>query len=88
MKRTVNNVPLGSVLGLLPGFPPVVIENRTAVNIWNDNAPSSEVWEGLAKDIHNADDMIRYKWRASKVYEIRKMEKALLFVISTQYEEY
>ena len=88
MKRMVNDVPLCSVVGLLPGFTPIAIENRTMNNIWNDNASSSAVWEGLAKDVHTATDEIRYKWMRSKVWGIQQLEKAILFVISTDSDVY
>lgn len=88
MTRMVNDIPLASVLGLIPGFTPIIVENRTAANRWNDTACSSEVWEGLAKDIHRATDEVRYKWMRSKVYEIRQMKDAMMFVICTQYEQY
>ena len=88
MKRMVNDIPLCSVIGLMPGFTPIVVENRTGCNIWNDNANTSEVWEGLAKDIHFATDEVRYKWMRSKVWQIRQIEKATLLVISTDCDQY
>ena len=89
MKRAVNNVPLQTVLGLIPGFTKVVVEDRKASKRYMDNADDTEKWEGLVKDIwYKAPEIVRYKWLMSKVYEVRHMPDGLMFVISTEWEEY
>ena len=89
MKRMLNNVPLGTVLGLIFGFTKIVVEDRRSKDRYIDNAPATFKWEGLVKDIWKASDVIVYKWLRSKVYEIRVLpDGVLMFVISTEYEEY
>jgi len=88
MKRRVNNIPLNSVLGIIPGFQRIIIEDRKACEIYMDNSPNTRKWEGLAKDIYYTPDDIRYKWMLSKVYKLEQTKNGILLVISTQYEEY
>lgn len=88
MKRTVNKVPLESVLSLLFGFTRVVIEDRKNKDIYMDNAPDTERWEGFVKDVWYAPDKIRYKWMKSQVHQIWHKEDCIVFVISTEFEEY
>jgi len=88
MKRFVNNVPLGSITALIPGFTKVTIEDRQASQVYNDNAESTERWTGLVMDIYKAEDKVKYKWTISRVHELRHTDDGLLFIISTQYEEY
>ena len=89
MKRIMNDVALTTVLGLLPGFTKIVIENRRECNRYMDNAPDTQRWDGLVKDVWKASDEIRYKWMKTKVREIRPLAGgAVLFVISTEWEEY
>lgn len=89
MKRYVNNIPLGSVLGLFFGFTKIVVEDRKQKDRYIDNAPDTVKWEGLVKDIWKASDEIRYKWLMSKVYEIQPLPDGVMrFVIMTQFEEY
>lgn len=87
MKRNVNNVNLGAIIGMVPGYIKIIVEDRKACDIRNDSAKDTLRWEGLAKDMVNRKNLLR-KWKMSKVYEIRPTEKGLMFVISTQYEEY
>jgi hypothetical protein len=88
MKRTVNKVPLESVLSLMYGFTRIVIEDRKNKDIYMDNAPDTERWEGFVNEIWDAPDKIRYKWMKSKVHQIWHTEKYLLLIISTEFEEY
>lgn len=88
MKRTVNKVPLESVLSLLHGFTKIVIEDRKNKDIYMDNAPSTKSWEGLVKDVWKASDEIRYKWMKSQVHQIWHRADCIEFVISTEFEEY
>lgn len=89
MIRCVNDVPLGTVLGLIFGFTRIIVEDRKHKDRYIDNAPDTKRWEGLVKDIWTASDEISYKWMRSKVHEIRSLpDSVLMFVISTEYEKY
>lgn len=89
MKRYVNNVPLGSVLGLIFGFTQIVVEDRKNKDRYIDNAPDTKKWEGHCKDIWRASDEITYKWLRSKVHEIQPLpDGRMRFVICTEFEEY
>lgn len=89
MKRNVNDVPLGTVLGLFFGFTRIIVEDRKQKDRYIDDAPDSERWTGLVKDIWRADEKVRYKWLRSKVREIRPLPNSvMLFVLCTEYEEY
>ena len=89
MKRYVNNVPLGTVLGLIFGFTRIIVEDRKPKDRYVDNAPDTKKWEGLVKDIWSASDDVRYKWLMSKVHEIRTLpDNVMLFVICTENDEY
>lgn len=88
MKRTVNKVPLESVLSLLFGFTKIIIEDRKNKDIYMDNAPDTERWEGFVKDVWSAPDKIRYKWMKSQVHQIWHREDCIEFIISTEFEEY
>lgn len=89
MKRVANDVALSSVLSLMFGFTRIVIEDRRECNRYMDNAPDTKRWDGLVKDVWNADDEIRYKWLRTKVREIRPLPNSvMLFIICTEYEQY
>lgn len=88
MKRAVNNVPLNTIMGLIPGYTEVVIENRLEKDLWNDTAEGTERWSGYAMDFHKAAETIRYKWGATKVRKIDMDGKGIRVIISTQYEAY
>ena len=89
MKRNVNDVPLGTVLGLFFGFTRIIVEDRKNKDRYIDNAPDTKKWDGFVKDIWRASDEITYKWLRSKVHEIRTLpDGRMLFVIMTEYEEY
>lgn len=88
MKRTVNNVPLESIISLLFGFTWIVVEDRKNKYIHVENAPDTKRWSGYAKDIWKASDEIRYKWMKSKVHQIWHRADYIEFVISTEFEEY
>lgn len=89
MKRMANDVPLGTALGLFFGFTRIVIEDRRECNRYMDNAPDTKRWDGLVKDVWKASDEIVYKWLRTKVREIRPLPGGvMLFVISTEYEQY
>lgn len=88
MKRRVNDVPLGTIVGLLPGFTWITVEDRRACNRYCDNAEDTRSWSGYAKDIWDTWDEIRYKWMRTKVNEIRHTPKGLIILIQTEWEEY
>ena len=88
MKRIMNDVALSTVLGLMFGFTRIVIEDRKERDRYVDNAPDTRRWDGLVKDVWMADDEVRYKWLRSKVHEIRPLPVGVLFIISTEYEQY
>lgn len=93
MKRAVNNVPLATVIGLIPGYTKIVVENRLEKDMWNDHAEATERWIGLAMDFRKASDTIRYKWAATKVRRIEQyhgadFQGAIRIIISTEYEKY
>lgn len=88
MKRTVNKVPLESVLSLLHGFTWIIIEDRKNSDIYKDNAPDTRKWKGFVKDVWGACDEVRYKWMKSQVHQIWHKENCIVFVISTEFEEY
>lgn len=88
MKRTVNKVPLESVLSLMFGLTKIVIEDRKNRNIYIENAPDTRRWEGFVKDVWKASDEVRYKWLKSQVHKIWHKADCIVFIISTEFEEY
>ena len=87
MKRMVNDVPLGSILGLIGGNTKIIIEDRKDSLVYYDKAEAIERWTGLAKDFYN-NDRFRYIWARTKVREVRHLPDAIMFIISTQFEKY
>lgn len=88
MKRAVNKVNLSTIIGMIPAFAKVVIEDRKEGQIWHDHSPDTVKWSGLAKDFYRAGDTIRYRWGMTAVRMIEQSEDGIRIIISTQYEEY
>ena len=86
MKRMVNDVPLGSILGLIGGNTKIIVEERKECLVYYDKAEAIERWTGFAKNFYN-DEIHRYKWNRTKVREIRHLPDAIMFIISTQFEQ-
>ena len=90
MKRTYNNVALETILFVMPGYIKIIVEDGGWGKIhWTDvpgNEPVS-VWEGLAKDALHGKTGMKPHWGRSKVYHMELRGDALLFRISTQFEE-
>ena len=89
MKRTYNNVALETILFTIPGNVKIIVEDWEEGKIhWTDvpeNNPVS-VWEGLVKDFKMSGG--NWKQSRSKVYHTEIRGDAILFRISTQFEEY
>ena len=87
MKHIYNDIPLQSILYVIPGFVELQVEDWKEQELFwmPEGAKPVKVWEGLAKDYHNMPTRFRYS-------KIRHMETTktgkVVFRISTQFERY
>lgn len=88
MKRISYNVALGAALAMINGNTRIVVENRKNPYLYFDNHGDEERWEGLAIDLYDAPDIVRYKWMRTKVHEIRHYPDYIMFIISTESDLY
>lgn len=88
MKRMANKVALGSILSLMYGYTKIVVEDRKHKDVYIDNSPDTKRWEGFVKDFWKAPDEITYKWLRTSVYQIWHKDDHILFLISTEFEQY
>lgn len=87
MKRIYNDIPLASILYLVPGNIRLTINDMKYSDIrWNrENAEPVNTWDGMAKESYKMSSRFEY----SKVYHIEVPEENhLVFYISTQAEQY
>lgn len=85
MKRTYNNIPLQSVLYVIPGYVKLIIEDYTEAGLLRTDLLPVGTWEGLAKDSNS----IPWKYSAARIRDIDPIaESTLRIKVSTQYEEY
>ena len=87
MKRIYNDIPLQSILYVIPGFVELRVEDWEEQKLrWMpEGAQPVKVWEGLAKDSYNMPTRFQYS-------KVRHMETTttgkIVFRISTQFEQY
>lgn len=86
MKRIYNDIPLASILYLIPGYIRITVKDMTYSDLrWNRDAEPVKTWDGMAKDSYNLPSRFDY----AKVYHIETPEENhIVFYISTQSEQY
>ena len=85
MKRIYENIPLQSILYVVPGNTFITVKDMKASDVhFNRNANPIDTWQGLAKESYFIPDKYKY----SKVYCMETEESRLTFYISTQFEKY
>ena len=87
MKRIYNDIPLASILFVIPGYIKVTVNDMTYADIrWHrETATPVKKWECMAKDSYKMPD----KFDRAEVYHIEVPEENhIVFYISTQAETY
>lgn len=87
MKRIYNDIPLASVLYVIPGDVRITVHDMTYSDIrWNrESAKPIKTWDTLAKDSYK----LPTKFDRAKVYHIETPEaNHIVFYICTQSEIY
>ena len=87
MKRIYNDIPLASILYVIPGYIRVTVHDMKGSDIrYNrENATPVNTWDCMAKDSYKMPS----KFDHAKVYHIEAPEENhIVFYISTQMEQY
>ena len=88
MKRIYENIPLQSILYVVPGTAKIVIEDYTRQGIlWENSNKPVYTWEGKVCETTK----LPYKYSRAKVYHVSTHPEdpgTLLFKVSTEFEQY
>lgn len=85
MKRIYNDIPLASILYVIPGYIRITVHDMKGCDIHynRENAQPVKTWDCMAKDSYKMPT----KFERSKVYHIETPEQNhIVFYISTQME--
>lgn len=90
MKRIYNDIPLQSILYLVPGTTKIIVEDYTKKDLfspWEMNCTPVYTWEGKACDAHKIPDKY-LRAKAQGVEICPATLDTLIFKVSTEFEQY
>lgn len=87
MKRIYNDIPLQSILFLVPGTTKIIVEDYTKFSPWEMDYAPVYTWEGKAYDAHKIPD--KYLRAKAQGVELSPDDPGtIVFKVSTEFEQY